>query len=77
MSTQARKANENLDLTGKTAVLAGASQGIGAGAAVRFAKAGANVIIIGRSRERLENVISQARSAAKSPNQKFDFFRQI
>jgi hypothetical protein len=29
MSTQAHKANEGLDLSGKTAVIAGGSQGIG------------------------------------------------
>ncbi|OBT60798.1 hypothetical protein VE03_09893 [Pseudogymnoascus sp. 23342-1-I1] len=73
MSTQARKANTNLDLTGKSVVIAGGSQGIGAGVAIRFAQAGANVLIVGRSKERLEKVISEARKAAKSTDQKFDY----
>lgn len=73
MSSQAAKANENLDLPGKTAVVAGGSQGIGAGVAIRFAKAGANVIVVGRSRARLENVVSEARKVAKSTDQKFDY----
>jgi NAD(P)-dependent dehydrogenase (short-subunit alcohol dehydrogenase family) len=73
MSTQARKANDNLDLTGKTAVIAGGSQGIGAGVAIRFAQAGANVIVVGRNPERLENVVSEARKVAKYTNQNIDF----
>ncbi|KFY28573.1 hypothetical protein V491_00396 [Pseudogymnoascus sp. VKM F-3775] len=73
MSSQARKANINLDLTGKTAVIAGGSQGIGAGVAIRFAQAGANVIIVGRNKERLQGVISEARKAAKSTEQKLDY----
>jgi phosphoglycerate dehydrogenase-like enzyme len=73
MSTQAHKANESLDLTGKTAAIAGGSQGIGAGTAIRFAQAGANVIVVGRSKERLEKVVAEARKAAKSVDQKFDY----
>lgn len=73
MSAQARKANDGVDLIGKTAVIAGGSQGIGAGAALRFAQAGANIIVIGRSQERLENVVSEARKVAKSAEQKFDY----
>ncbi|KFZ05779.1 hypothetical protein V501_08027 [Pseudogymnoascus sp. VKM F-4519 (FW-2642)] len=73
MSTQARKANANLDLTGKSAVIAGGSQGIGAGVAIRFAQAGANVIIVGRNKERLQEVISEARKVARSTEQKLDY----
>jgi NAD(P)-dependent dehydrogenase (short-subunit alcohol dehydrogenase family) len=73
MSSQARQANVDLDLAGKTAVVAGGSQGIGAAVALRFAKAGANVIVIGRSKERLEKVVAEARKVAKSPDQKFDY----
>ncbi len=65
MSSATRKANNGLDLTGKTAVIAGASQGIGAGIAIRFAQAGANIIIIGRSQERLKKVISDARKVCQ------------
>lgn len=73
MSTLARKANEGLDLTGKTAVISGGSQGIGAGVAVRFARAGASVIVVGRSSERLQKVVEDARKAAKSQSQKIDY----
>lgn len=73
MSSQARKANTGLDLSGKTAVIAGGSQGIGAGVAIRFAQAGANIIIVGRSKERLERVISDASKVAKSTGQKLDY----
>jgi NAD(P)-dependent dehydrogenase (short-subunit alcohol dehydrogenase family) len=40
---------ELLDLTGKVAIVTGASQGIGAGIAARFAEAGANVLVHYRS----------------------------
>jgi NAD(P)-dependent dehydrogenase (short-subunit alcohol dehydrogenase family) len=60
-------------LTGKTAVITGGSQGIGAGVAIRFAQAGANVIVVGRSSARLENVVSEARKVVKSTNQNIDF----
>jgi NAD(P)-dependent dehydrogenase (short-subunit alcohol dehydrogenase family) len=73
MSTKARKANGNIDLTLKTAVIAGGSQGIGAGVALRFAQAGANVVVIGRNQERLDKVVSEARKVAKSADQKFDY----
>ncbi|KAJ2958127.1 hypothetical protein NQZ79_g6240 [Umbelopsis isabellina] len=73
MSTQARKANSGLDLTGRMVVVAGGSQGIGAGIVIRFAQAGANIIVVGRSQERLEMVISEARKVAKSLSQKFDY----
>jgi NAD(P)-dependent dehydrogenase (short-subunit alcohol dehydrogenase family) len=73
MSTQARKYNEGIDLINKTAVISGASQGIGAGVAIRFAQAGANIIIVGRSEERLQNIVSEARKVAKSSDQKIDY----
>ena len=43
------KANELLDFSNKTVIVTGASQGIGAGIARRFAEAGANVIVHYRS----------------------------
>lgn len=39
------KTNELLDFSGKTVIVTGASQGIGAGVARRFAEAGANVVV--------------------------------
>jgi len=41
--------NEHIDLKGKTAVVTGASRGIGEAAARRLAKAGANVTLLARS----------------------------
>lgn len=73
MSSAARQANVGLDLTGKTAVITGGSQGIGAGVAIRFAQAGANVIVVGRSSTRLTHVVEEARKVAKSTSQKIDF----
>ncbi|MFD0692298.1 SDR family NAD(P)-dependent oxidoreductase [Actinomadura fibrosa] len=47
------------DLTGKTVVITGASSGIGAAAARRFADLGAGVVPVGRSPERTEQVAAQ------------------
>ena len=45
--------NHEFDITGKTAVVTGASSGLGAVAAVAYAAAGANVVLIGRRMDRL------------------------
>lgn len=45
------------DLTNKTALVTGATSGIGAATAIRFADAGAAVICTGRSHERGEEII--------------------
>lgn len=42
---------KNFDMTGKTAVITGASKGIGAETARAFARAGANVVLIARSED--------------------------
>ena len=42
------------DLTGKTALVGGASQGIGKASAIELAEAGANVILLARNQENLE-----------------------
>jgi len=46
-------------LTGKTAIVTGASRGIGEAIAKGFAKAGADLVLIGRNRIALENVASE------------------
>ena len=45
-------------LEGKTILVTGASSGIGQACAIECSRLGANVIICGRNRERLESTIS-------------------
>ncbi|MET0747869.1 MAG: SDR family oxidoreductase [Rhizobium sp.] len=49
-------------LDGKTALVAGASSGIGLGAAMALAEAGATVTLAARSKERLEEVVAAMRA---------------
>lgn len=63
MTTEARKANQGLDLKGRTAAIAGGSQGIGAATAKRFAQAGADVFIVGRNAEKGQQVVNQLKQA--------------
>lgn len=48
-----------VDFKNKTVLITGASSGIGKVTAIEFAKLGANVILVARSKERLEQVESQ------------------
>jgi len=54
------------DLSGKTAVCVGASQGIGAGVAVEFARRNASVIIVARQESLMKQVVKELRTASKS-----------
>ncbi|BGO99895.1 protein of glucose/ribitol dehydrogenase family [Rhodotorula toruloides] len=63
-STDARNANIALNLEGKTAVVAGGTQGIGAAIGLRFAQAGANVFIIGRNEKLGQDVVQRLREQA-------------
>ena len=47
----------NLDLGGRTAIVCGASQGIGLAAAIELAGLGANVVLVARSTERLQSAM--------------------
>jgi 3-oxoacyl-[acyl-carrier protein] reductase len=47
------------DLTGRIAVVTGATSGIGAGIARRLASAGATCVLVGRSRERGESLVEE------------------
>ena len=52
----------NLDLTGKVAVVCGSTQGIGKTAAMELANMGANVILVARNQEKLEEVKNELAS---------------
>lgn len=47
------------DLTNKTALVTGSTSGMGEASAVRFARAGATVIVAGRNKQRGESVVQQ------------------
>ena len=51
-----------LDLTGKTALITGASSGIGVEYAKAFARRGTNLVLVARRKDRLETVAAQIRS---------------
>jgi 3-oxoacyl-[acyl-carrier protein] reductase len=60
----------NLDLTNKTALVCGASQGLGLACATELALLGANVIVASRSDDKLRSVVKQLDTAK---NQKHQF----
>jgi 3-oxoacyl-[acyl-carrier protein] reductase len=47
----------NLDLTGKTAVVCGSTQGLGYASAVELALLGANVVLMARNEDKLKDVV--------------------
>ncbi len=49
-------------LTGRTALVTGSTSGLGAGIAVALARAGAHVVVTGRTRSRGEQVVTQIES---------------
>jgi 3-oxoacyl-[acyl-carrier protein] reductase len=59
-----------IDLSGKSAVVCGSTQGIGKAIALQFAASGANVILIARNEEALRNVLRQM-TASKKQNHNF------
>ncbi|MEM9795591.1 MAG: SDR family oxidoreductase [Pseudomonadota bacterium] len=58
--------NPEIDLTGKTAIVTGASRGIGAAAARRLAAAGANVALLARSETTIAAIAAEIGPAAMS-----------
>jgi NAD(P)-dependent dehydrogenase (short-subunit alcohol dehydrogenase family) len=54
------------DLTGKTALVTGASKGLGAGCVMALAKAGADVILMARNAESLEVVAADVQSLGRT-----------
>lgn len=79
MSAQARQSNAALDLSGKTAVVTGATQGIGEGIALRCAQLGASrVFVVGRNQERGNAVLERLRAIASqrsNSKQHFEFLK--
>jgi 3-oxoacyl-[acyl-carrier protein] reductase len=61
----------NLDLSGKRALVGGASQGIGAATARALAELGANVTLVARSEAKLKTVLA---TLATNHQQQHDFF---
>ena len=55
----------NLDLKNKTAIVCGATQGIGLGIAQEFAKEGVNLILIARNKEKLIKCINSLENPKK------------
>jgi NAD(P)-dependent dehydrogenase (short-subunit alcohol dehydrogenase family) len=65
VGTDARSTNL-FDLRGRTAVVIGSGQGIGAAIAIGFANAGANVVLGGRSAERMAGTRNRVSAAGVS-----------
>lgn len=59
-------ASEFFDLTGQTAIVTGAGQGIGAGIAKRLSRAGATVAIADRNRESAETCAEELNAAGQT-----------
>ena len=53
----------NINLSGKTALVTGASSGIGEAVALAFAEAGANVAVTGRRKDRLDDLVARIEKA--------------
>lgn len=63
-----------IDLAGRAAVVTGASQGLGRAIAIRFAEAGANVLLTARTADALEQARSETARHATRPGQVVDAF---
>ncbi|MFV9474202.1 SDR family NAD(P)-dependent oxidoreductase [Advenella sp. RU8] len=57
----------NIDLTGKTAIVTGSTDGIGLAIATGLAQAGARVIITGRTQDRIDAAVKKIQAVAKAP----------
>lgn len=59
---------------GKTAVITGGSSGIGKAIALKLAQSGANVFLLARDRQRLDEVLALLRAQKTRPEQRFEAF---
>lgn len=63
----------HMPVEGRTALITGASEGMGRSVAAQLAAKGANVIIVSRNVGRLEEALIEIKAAAKSPSQRFTY----
>lgn len=60
------------DLSGRVAVVTGATSGLGRAAATELARLGATVIVVGRKAEKTERVTSEIRAETDNPDVRFE-----
>jgi len=60
-----RKISVNIDLSDKTAIVTGSTGGIGLAIAEGLARAGARVVIVGRSRDTVDAAVAKLKAAAQ------------
>ncbi len=63
----------NINLTGKTAVVCGSTQGIGKATALELANLGANIILVARNEEKLKTVTNELNSTGQHSYVAADF----
>src|ERR1700712_4855559 len=64
-----------MDLTGRSAIITGANQGLGQAIATSFVQAGASVLLVARGEERLRAVQQELAALATQPGQQIHAVR--
>ncbi|ROT38490.1 short chain dehydrogenase [Sodiomyces alkalinus F11] len=57
----------HMPVEGKTILLTGASEGMGRSAALKLAARGANLVVVARNGQRLEELVTELKASAKNP----------